>query len=345
MLATLCIGLVLPKRYTATVSILIEPPGSSDVRTATAISPVYLESLRSFERFAASDSLFAQAAQRFHLQDSEGKPAIESLKRRVLKVSKLRDTRILEISATLQDPKLAHELVAFIAEQTVALSRAETMAADQDAIEESRKQLESAQARLESARKAALDDSKLESAETLNGEVVALLELQGDVRRQLLATEADAAGYQQREQGLKGPDADFALQQRRAAQARAAVLGKRAEEVSRTLTEKASLLSRRTSRQGEVQSELKAAQVVFESASARMRDLEAAAGNRGERLRVIDPGIIPQRPSSPDLVLNMLAGLMLAMVAVVVYLSIRFVYREREAPRLRTPVSRGGIPA
>src|SRR3954471_14752451 len=59
------IAMVVPKKYTATVSILIEPPGVTDVRVATAVSPVYLESLRSYERFGASDSLFAEAVKRF----------------------------------------------------------------------------------------------------------------------------------------------------------------------------------------------------------------------------------------------------------------------------------------
>ncbi len=345
LIGTLSISLLIPKRYTATVSILIEPPGSNDVRTATAVSPVYLESLRSFERFASSDSLFAQAVQRFHLQDAQGNPPIESLKRRVLKVSKLRDTRILEMSATLGDPKLAHDLIGYLAEQTVALSRDENIAADRELIAESRKQLAAAQARLEQARQAASTDAKLAKAETLTGEVAALLELQVDARRQLLGAETEAAGYQDREQAPKGQDSDFARQQRRAAQARAAVLQKQVDEVSRALGEKSALLSRRTARQVEVDNELKAAQASFEAVAARSRDLEASSGNRGERLRIVDPGIVPQRPSSPDVPLNVVVGFALALAASVVYLSIRFVFREKEGPRLRTPVSRGGIPA
>jgi uncharacterized protein involved in exopolysaccharide biosynthesis len=87
VLLAFVLTLFLPKRYTATASILIDPPGTNDVRTATAVSPVYLESLKSFEHFAASDNLFAEAVKHFHLQDSEGQPSIESLKKRVLRVS------------------------------------------------------------------------------------------------------------------------------------------------------------------------------------------------------------------------------------------------------------------
>jgi uncharacterized protein involved in exopolysaccharide biosynthesis len=67
ILLSLSVSLLLPKRYTATASIVIEPPGGSDARIATAVSPVYLESLRTYERFAASDTLFARAAERFHI--------------------------------------------------------------------------------------------------------------------------------------------------------------------------------------------------------------------------------------------------------------------------------------
>ncbi|MGH9664029.1 MAG: Wzz/FepE/Etk N-terminal domain-containing protein, partial [Bryobacteraceae bacterium] len=85
----LAVSLLLPRRYTATATIVIEPPAGNDMRAATAVSPVYLESLRTYERFAGSDSLFQRAAERFHLQT--GSQAIESLKQRVLKVEKVRD--------------------------------------------------------------------------------------------------------------------------------------------------------------------------------------------------------------------------------------------------------------
>src|SRR5579864_5822780 len=120
LLLSLAISLLLPKRYTATASIVIEPPGGNDVRLSTAVSPIYLESLKTYERFATSDSLFAAAAARFHLFDAEGWGSIEALKRRVLKVDKPKDTKVLEIGATLHDPKIAQQLAQYIAEQTVS---------------------------------------------------------------------------------------------------------------------------------------------------------------------------------------------------------------------------------
>src|ERR1700685_1702339 len=89
IVAALATGLLLPKRYTATATILIDPPAGGDPRMAIAGSPVYLESLKTYELLATNDQLFVRAAAQFHLRDRDGSP-IESLKRRVLQVGKLR---------------------------------------------------------------------------------------------------------------------------------------------------------------------------------------------------------------------------------------------------------------
>src|SRR5258708_10847483 len=60
-LAAFGISLSMPVRYTSTANILIEVPAGNDSRISTSISPVYLESLKTYEVFANSDSLFLQA--------------------------------------------------------------------------------------------------------------------------------------------------------------------------------------------------------------------------------------------------------------------------------------------
>src|SRR5713226_6603088 len=77
------VSLILTKEYTATSRIVIDPPAGIDPRSSTAISPIYLESLRSYELFASSDGLFLQAVQRFHLR--QGSQPIERLKKSVLR--------------------------------------------------------------------------------------------------------------------------------------------------------------------------------------------------------------------------------------------------------------------
>jgi uncharacterized protein involved in exopolysaccharide biosynthesis len=44
------ISLAMPARYTAMARIVIQPPVGADVRTATAVSPIYLESLKTYQR-------------------------------------------------------------------------------------------------------------------------------------------------------------------------------------------------------------------------------------------------------------------------------------------------------
>src|ERR1051325_8588092 len=77
--------LFLPKQYTATATLIIEPPGG-DPRAAIAVSPIYLESLKSYETYASSDSLFARATEKFHLMEGRSGITLESLKRSVLRV-------------------------------------------------------------------------------------------------------------------------------------------------------------------------------------------------------------------------------------------------------------------
>jgi uncharacterized protein involved in exopolysaccharide biosynthesis len=115
-------SLALPRQYTANTRILIEPPASEDPRVTLAVSPIYLESLKTYEYFASSDSLFQRAANRFHLRELIGYKPIETLKKQVLRIGIVRNTRILEINATLPDANRAQALSQFLAEETVGLS-------------------------------------------------------------------------------------------------------------------------------------------------------------------------------------------------------------------------------
>ena len=189
----LVITLLQPNEYTATCSILIEPPAGTDIRSALGVSPMYLESLKTYEHFAASDSLFLRALDQFQLRRRYPKRPVEGLKARILKVGMVRDTKILEISVTLSDAKTAHALALYLGEETVKLSRA----VDQE-----------------------------------NGRVEAAF---------------DDPGY------------------------------------------------------------------------------------RGERLQIIDPGIVPERPSAPNIPLRVMAALLLGLVVPVVYLTLELSYRTQRA--------------
>jgi uncharacterized protein involved in exopolysaccharide biosynthesis len=315
----------------------------NDVRVATAVSPVYLESLRSYERFAASDSLFAEAVKRFRLQDESGAPTVEVLKRRVLRVSKPRDTRILEMSATLTDPQKAHELIVFLAEKTVALNHSENIAADREMLEEARRQVAGAQQRLAAAQKAAADDSRLDNPGSITESIKSNLEVLSEVRQKLIADEALMAEYEERVRTAGALELPFERRQAAALKARVALLHERVNELTRAIDRQKSTLAARTVQTDQMQTERRAAEARVETALTRLRDVEAVTGSRGERLRIIDPGIVPQRPSSPDLLLNVVVALLAAGLFSVLYVTAQFGWSRRALRRMATAMRTRGV--
>lgn len=320
MVLSFGVSLLLPKRYTATASIVIEPPAGNDVRTSTAVSPIYLESLKTYERFAESDTLFAGAVEHFHLASGENPRSLESLKQQVLKVAKLRDTKILEISATLSEPVLAQQFVNYVAEETVKLSRGESAATDREMTGEAERQANEATQKLNVAQQAWAAYAVREPSGALQPQIEAEVDLLEKLHQSLMEARSDIAEYQEKP--------DFA-RELPGLRARAAELEKRSAELEKSIERKSALASERTAARQKLDMDLKMAQTASESASARLRDLRASAGTRGERLRVIDPGVVPQRPSSPNVALNVLAALLMTLIALVAYLTVSFSYGRR----------------
>ncbi len=231
LLISLSVSWLLPKRYTATASVVIEPPGDADVRSGTAVSSVYLESLKTYESFASSDSLFARAAQQYHLQDATHPEAIEGLKRRVLKVSKPRDTKILEVSVTLADPTVAQKVAQFLADETVTMNRGENQASDNAFVDQAQRQLIDASKRLENDQKAWADLAAKNPVASLQSEIDSAVDLQSKLRQQLVDAQGDAAEYRQ-------SSGQFAHEQLEAVQSRAALLEKQIEDLGREVAAK-----------------------------------------------------------------------------------------------------------
>src|SRR5262245_59929676 len=176
-------SLLLAKKYTATSRVVIEPPAGTDTRAATAVSPIYLESLRSYELFASSDSLFLQAVDRFGLRNS-GEP-IDKLKKKVLRAEIPKNLKILEIEATLPDPQKAHALALYIAEETVKLNRSVSGEADQELVADAEKQSSEARDRFRSADAEWARSIKESPVEPLRAEVTADEQLRATLQREM----------------------------------------------------------------------------------------------------------------------------------------------------------------
>src|ERR1700681_1766457 len=171
------VSLLLPARYTATASILIEPPGGNDPRSATAVSTVYLESLKTYERIASSDTLFEHALDDLHIHQRYPGASTETLKRRILEVSKPASTTILDISATVSDAKSAQALAQYIAERTVALDESFDRQTDEDLSKEPQRIFDAARTRREAAEQAKDQFTKATPVEALDKEVLLAAEL------------------------------------------------------------------------------------------------------------------------------------------------------------------------
>jgi capsular polysaccharide biosynthesis protein len=305
IVAALATGLLLPNRYTATATILIDPPAAGDPRIATAVSPVYLESLKTYELLATNDQLFVRAAGQFHLHAQDASP-IESLKRRVLKVDKPRDTRALQISVTLPDPRTAQAVAQFIAEGAVELSRSGAKEADESMIGDAAKAAATAKARLDDAETAWQKAAGAHSSDALRSEVSDDGDLKSRVEEQLLDEETD-------------PSDDIGR-----SRARSEILKRRIGELTRAMDQKSAELSQQIAREEDLEAVLTSARTAYETTAQRLADLRINRGSRTEWLRVVDPGIVPQRPSSPNVPLILIGAVSLALCGSLLYLTLSF---------------------
>jgi len=324
MVLSLGITLLLPKQYTATASILIDAPAGNDPRASTAVSPIYLESLRTYEHFAESDTVFLEALRKFNLRAEYPSAAADSLKRRVLKVTKPRDTKILQVSATLRDAGKAQALAQYIAERTVNLNQTLSRQSDQDLINEGQRQLDVARTRLHQAEDKLQQESIRAPYEALQAEVDNLVELRARLRKDLLEARVDTADY-----ASQGNQRELA-----SVRARAETLEKQVSNIDRELDAKEKLMSQRRAHWDDMNAELRGVRAIAQTAETRLNDILSSVGFRSERLRIIDPGIVPQRPSSPSLPLNVAVSLFLALIFSWIYLTVAFSFRGqgRRAP-------------
>jgi uncharacterized protein involved in exopolysaccharide biosynthesis len=173
-----------------------------------------------------------------------------------------------------------------------------------------------------------------EPVESLQAEIDAAIDLREKLEEQLAVAESDAAEYQQEAQ-----DGAFAREQRNAAQARAAELAKRSRALQETIDRETSTLALRTAKRKALESSLKVAQQAYETVAGRLLESRAMAGTHAEQLRIMDPGTAPQRPSSPNITLNVMTAIFAALILSIAYLSVAFVFARRTS-RYERPFTR-----
>jgi uncharacterized protein involved in exopolysaccharide biosynthesis len=330
LVLALAVTMAMPRLYTATARIVIEPPAGSDLRSAMAVSPIYLESLKTYEGFAESDSLFRKAVDQFGLRS--GTRPVESLKRSVLKVGIVRNTRILEIAATLPDPSKAQALARFLAESSVDLNPSLVSEGDQDLIHGIGQQEKEARGRLQEIETAWAKVLSTEPTRELQSTMENSAELRSTIEQQIQSAELEIADAAEREkQGSAAGDVAEIRKQAGNARARMEEMRKQAAALDRQAAEREKTLALRLAHRDQLDADRKEAQASLTAVEARLREARGDAGYRGERLRIIDPGIVPERPSSPNLPLNLAAALLLGLVLPIVYFTLELNYLEQRA--------------
>jgi capsular polysaccharide biosynthesis protein len=306
---TLAVSLLLPKKYTAVTRIVIEPPAGSDPRASTAVSPIYLESLHSYESFASSDDLFLKAVEKFGLRNNQ--EPIDKLKKSVLEADMPRNTKILEIRATLPDPKIAHQLALYMSEETVKLNQAVSRDEDLELGGEAERQSAEAQEKLRSVEQEWAEASIKAPAAQLKVELESDEELRSVMQREMMESEV-----------ISEPE-------------RAEVYRRRLAVLERSIAAKQKLFAERSSRIEQLSSARASALAAAKAADVRLQDTRSAKGSRGERLRLLDPGIVPERPSFPNIPLNAVIALFATLVLSMLYLTLELSYASQMAQSKR----------
>ena len=104
--------------------------------------------------------------------------------------------------------------------------------------------------------------------------------------------------------------------------------------------EREKLLATRQAHRDQLDAERKAAQTALAAIETRLRDARGEGRVARRALKMIDPGIVPERPSSPNLPLNVAAALLLGLVLPTLYLTLAMNFQDR-----RAAVARGNFRA
>ncbi len=109
------------------------------------------------------------------------------------------------------------------------------------------------------------------------------------------------------------------------------------EDQEKALTAKANeqgtALDRSKPNQDALETEQKLAHADLETARTTLAEVRASSAARGERLEVLDPGIVPERPSYPNIPLTMLVAFTVSLMGSAAYLAVAFGYSRALSER------------
>jgi capsule polysaccharide export protein KpsE/RkpR len=169
--------------------------------------------------------------------------------------------------------------------------------------------------------------------------------LRATVQQQVLSAELEIADAAEREK-QDSPARQLETRKEAAnARARLEEMRRQLQALDRQSTGREKLLAQRIARRDSLEADRKAAQAALAAVEGRLREARGDAGYRGERLKIIDPGILPERPSSPSFSLNVLAAMLLGLVLPITWFTLEMSYQEQRSRGRRSvmqPVARAG---
>lgn len=324
----LIISLALPKKYDATVTVVIQPAAGVGAYPAT-MSAVYLEYLRSYEHFVQSDGLLGRLIQELKLNQPPYRYTVESLRNSVLKITLVRHTKILKVRARFPDAQKAHDIASKLASlatrANAEVNAAETArAAKQIEAElvEARRRAAQAQATLEAFRRET-------SSEVLGRSTVELLERRIALEGQLSEVRLTLAEKHAQVESVSG--ASLSGSETAGLRAKEKALREALKETAVAYDRAQARLASVELRRQELEQNLELAQRTVATFTTRANDTRAVVTARSEELLISDPGVVPTRPSAPRITLNVLAAAVLGFLMSILYETWRWNSQQERA--------------
>jgi uncharacterized protein involved in exopolysaccharide biosynthesis len=158
----------------------------------------------------------------------------------------------------------------------------------------------------------------------------------------MLNTQLEIADAAERQKNASAAEQIEAAKESVNAGARLEEMRKQLQSLDAQSQEREKLLAARLTHRDKLDADRKAAQTALAAIETRLREVRGEAGYRGERLRVIDPGVVPERPSWPNIPLNVMAALLLGLVLPTLYLTLELNYQEGRVNARRGVFQPGG---
>ncbi len=332
---------LMTKEYVATARILIEPPGTSDPRSALVVTPVYMDSLRTYTLFASSDELFKEAVETLGIRDPDDPKPLSRLKETILEVEIPRNTKVLEIRVTLTDPEKAQILAGYLAEATVRLNQELNAASDEARTAAPRRARDHAARRVRDAEKQLRLFAQKEPVAGLDQELEALVSTRTILRLDLLRSDRQQSERVGTHSSSGGGETEGTRDQGDAPgtgklKSRTAHLREQVSQLDEEIKHIRVTLAQREAQAQALEAERSAAWWIQEDAEARLLQERSMQSARGERLQIMDRGVVPERPSYPRVGLNVIVSTGLALVLSLLYLTLQFSFlQQKEALRLQ----------